>query len=244
VGKYMVPAIRFDKKDCIDMPPITFEERMVPMTPEQKKAYDNLKRDWLHKSDDNKLVRADTAAIRLNKVLQVAGGSVISDSGVMYLDVAPRVQTCIDLVNESNSKTIIFANYRAIVERLHDEMKKHFGCVLIHGDVSAHERDRRFEAFRHDPKVQVLVAHPATTSHGLTLVEASTTIWFGPQVKNEIYDQANQRTDRPGQKHHMRIINLYGCREEELVYRSTREATKNQGDLLELKKLLLVDDIS
>jgi SNF2 family DNA or RNA helicase len=242
LAKLMTPAVRFDKKDCLDMPPITMEDRRVNLTSMQTKVLKSLKDDWLHEESDGSKVVAQTAAVRIGKVLQVCQGRVIGDSGVINVGADERIAACKDLISESLSKTIIFAGFRASVEYLYEELSKHYGCVVVHGDVSQGDRAAAFKAFDNDPDVKVLIAHPATTSHGLTLVAASTTIWYGPYQKFEVYDQANQRTDRPGQKHHMRIINLYSTREELLTFQAARKAISSQDAALELKRLVMVSE--
>jgi SNF2 family DNA or RNA helicase len=237
VAKYMTPSIRFDKKDCLDMPPVTFEVRKVPLTKEQTEAIKDLRTQWVFEAKGDRVV-ADRAAVRLSKVLQIGQGCVIGDAGVIELDVGPRIQTVLDLIAESESKTIVFASFRASLERLEKELSKHYGVGVVHGDVSSSERSKVFDAFKTDPKCRVLLAHPATTSHGLTLTSASTTIWFGPYQKFEAFEQANERMNRPGQKHDMRIIGLEGMTEEKLVFNAARKAGDTQADLMELKRLL------
>lgn len=242
VSKYMTPAIRFDKKDCIDMPPITYENRKVALTAEQIKAIKDLRDEWVFEKNGER-VMADRAATRLSKLLQVGQGTVIGDNSTLTLDLAPRLATMFDIIAESESKTIVFASFRAAIERIDVELQKVLGKggnVTVHGDVSSSDRTKAFDAFKNDPKCKVLLAHPATTSHGLTLTSASTTIWFGPYNKFEAYQQANERMNRPGQRHDMRIINLYGMPEELLVYQAARKSDDAQTLLMELKKLLEV----
>ena len=50
--------------------------------------------------------------------------------------------------------------------------------------------------FRIEKNPHVLIAHPATMAHGLTLTAASTVVWYGPVTSNEQYIQANGRIER------------------------------------------------
>ena len=69
---------------------------------------------------------------------------------------------------------------------------------LIDGSVPAHKRKdivQRFQA----GQIQVLFAHPQSTSHGLTLTRATTAIWCSPTYSAEQFQQFNRRIHRAGQ---------------------------------------------
>jgi SNF2-related domain/Helicase conserved C-terminal domain len=256
VAKYLTPAIRFDKEDCLDLPPITYIDRKVSMTSAQLKAIADLKKEWVHDTKtlsaagkvSNQRVIAVNAAARLGKILQVCQGVVIGETGVVSIPALPRLQACIDIIDESGGvgelkgKTIIFASFKASVEYLKTELGKIFPVETVTGDTSASDRARIFADFARTGDVRVLIAHPATVAHGLTITAASTIIWYGPTVKREYYQQGNERISRPGQTENMRIVNMHGCREEEIIIKANHDAELSQDMLLELKKLLALDE--
>ena len=58
-------------------------------------------------------------------------------------------------------------------------------------------------------KIKVMVAHPASTGHGLNLQKGGhTLIWFGNTWSLELYMQFNARLYRQGQTKPVRIIHL------------------------------------
>ena len=71
-------------------------------------------------------------------------------------------------------------------------------------------------------------------SHGLTLTAASTVIWFAPVTSNEVYQQANARITRPGQKHNQLIVNIEGSLVERKVYTRLKAKQSMQGALLDI----------
>jgi SNF2 family DNA or RNA helicase len=83
------------------------------------------------------------------------------------------------------------------------------------------------------------VAVPDVMAHGLTLTAASTVVWFTPHSRAEIYQQANGRVDRPGQKHPMEIINLYGSSEEKKVYEQLHLMIDSQQSNVDMYKELI-----
>jgi SNF2 family DNA or RNA helicase len=113
------------------------------------------------------------------------------------------------------------------------ELSKDFTVEVIHGGVKKDERDRIFGAFQKGKDPKVIVAQPAAMSHGLTLTSASTIVWYSCVTSNEVFEQANGRINRPGQKMNNFIIMLEGTPVEKRIYSRLRNKQKMQGALLD-----------
>jgi superfamily II DNA or RNA helicase len=78
------PAIRFAKKDCLDLPPVVVETRDVEMTPQQAKYYNMLKTQ-LTVQTAGETISAVNAGVAVNKLLQISciayNTPVLTDSG-------------------------------------------------------------------------------------------------------------------------------------------------------------------
>ena len=78
------PAIRFAKKDCLDLPPVLKTTREVPLTPMQKKYYDKIKNDMLVIAAGQTISAVNKAAV-VNKLLQISciayNTPVLTDAG-------------------------------------------------------------------------------------------------------------------------------------------------------------------
>ena len=107
---------------------------------------------------------------------------------------------------------------------------------MIYGEVGKSERDRILAAFQKSTHPQVLVAQPGTMSHGLTLTAASVIVWFAPITSAEIYEQANARITRPGQRHSQLIIRIQGSPLEARMYNRLHHKLSMQGTLLAMFK--------
>ena len=60
-----------------------------------------------------------------------------------------------------------------------------------------------------DGKIDVLLAHPASTAYGLNMQQGGhVIIWFGTGWNLEYYQQANARLYRQGQKYPVTVVNL------------------------------------
>ena len=126
-----------------------------------------------------------------------------------------------------------FVPYIASVHMVADELRKDFSVEVIYGDVKKSERDRIFKAFQSSSEPKVLVAQPAAMSHGLTLTAASTIVWYSCVTSNDVFEQANGRINRPGQKMNNFIIMLEGTPVERRIYKRLQNKQKLQGALLD-----------
>ena len=117
---------------------------------------------------------------------------------------------------------------------LERELKKNWTVGVVNGAVSASKRNEIFHNFQNAKDPHVLVAHPATMAHGLTLTAASTVVWYGPVTSNEQYVQANGRIERIGKKHVSNVVHIEGTEVEYRMYERLKNKQKLQGLLLDL----------
>jgi SNF2 family DNA or RNA helicase len=183
-------------------------------------------------------INAVNEGVKLSKLLQICSGfAYTSTSGALKLDASHRMKVLEEIIEETDQKVIVFVPFKAGVDIVHSELtKKGHAAEKVYGDTTKTERDRIFNLFSNSVNPRVLVAHPGTMSHGLTLVSANTIVWYSPTNSYETYDQANARIARPGQKHHTHIINIESSKVEERVFKRLQTKQKVQGTLLELFK--------
>jgi SNF2 family DNA or RNA helicase len=98
------------------------------------------------------------------------------------------------------------------------------------------ERNETLADFMAKDKPRVLIAHPRTMAHGLTLTAATTVIWYAPIDSTELYLQANKRIDRPGQTKATTVVQLTSTPVEREIYRRLEHNEALQGSLLALAK--------
>lgn len=234
VHKLMQPSVRFTRDECYDLPPCQYVEVPVTLTPEQSKLFKQVAQECAAEVASG-TIKAVNEADRLNKLVQIATGFAYdTQRNTVHFDVTPRLDALMELIEESASKVIVFTPYKASLKMLADAVAKRYTFGVISGDVSPGERELVFTAFRNSPDPHVIVAHPECMSHGLTLTEASTIVWYGPPPSLEIYEQANARITRPGQRHSQLIAKLSATPVERAIYARYDNRAKTQGLLLEL----------
>jgi len=235
VHRVLQPAIRFEKKDCLDLPPVTHVERDAPLTPQQSAYYKHLL-DKLRFESDGESVTAVNAASKINKLLQVSGGAVYTDAGdVLEFDVSSRLNVVKEVIDETSNKVLLFVPFTHTIDLVSAFLDKHkISHAVIDGRVSVNKRGVIVDNFQNKKDPKVLVLQPQAAAHGLTLTAADTVIWYAPVTSVETYLQANARIDRPGQKNAMTVVHIQGSPVEDRLYKLLRGNIRNHKKLVEL----------
>ena len=234
VMKAMQPQVRFVRAECFDLPETTYSTRQVPLDPRAAGAYKKMCDD-LAVQIREKQVTAANEGVKLSKLMQIAAGFVYDEHGkAQYVGGLDRLREIFRLVEQSSHKVIVFAPFRFYVDLLGKALGRKYSTAIIHGDVPKKDRDVIFQDFQKSATPRVLVAHPQTMAHGLTLTAADTIIWAAPTTSLEIYQQANARITRSGQKHQTYIVHVQGSQVERHVYSRLQRKAKIQGALLDM----------
>jgi SNF2 family DNA or RNA helicase len=236
VRQAMQPAVRFSREDCIDLPPTTFVTRQTTLTDDQTKAFNDMLRKLKAEHDGGQILAVNEAA-KINKLVQILCGVAYQKNGEdIMIPAKPRVELVREIIEEAGAKVIVFVPLTGALEALAAELRKDFTVEVIRGDVARTERDRILGAFQKSTDPRVLVANPATMSHGLNLTASDTIIWFAPISSNETYQQACARIVRPGQKRATLIVNIEATALERKMYDRLQHKAKMQDVLLDLLK--------
>jgi SNF2 family DNA or RNA helicase len=240
VHKLLQPAIRFEKEQCLDLPPLTYVDREAPLTPQQMKYYNLLKKE-MSMMAAGESVTSVNAATNLNKLLQISGGAVYSDNKeVVEFDVKNRLQVVLEAIEETTNKVLVFVPYTHTIELLYEFLtKKKIPSAIISGKVSVNKRSDIITAFQKETNPRVLIIQPQAASHGLTLTAADTIIWYAPVTSVETYLQANARIDRPGQKNNMTVIHIKGSEVENKLYTMLQSNIDHHNKIVDLYREVL-----
>jgi SNF2 family DNA or RNA helicase len=229
------PAIRFEKKDCLQLPPVTCVEREVEMETQQAKYYKEIKNQMLmHVA--GKQITAANSGVLMSKLLQIASGTVYSDDGnVIDFRAKNRLLETLYTIQECEQKVIVFATYKHTIAQITSFLTSHgVPCEAIHGDVPPDDRTRIINSFQREPTLKALVLQPKVAAHGITLTAASVVVWFNPVSSLETWRQANDRINRLGQTNKMTVVKLIGAPIERRVYQILERRDADQTELLKL----------
>lgn len=244
VHTVLQPAIRFEKNQCLDLPDVTFVERDAPLTSQQTKYYDLLKK-LMTMSAGGEQVTAVNAATNINKLLQISGGAVYTDTGeVVEFDVSNRLKVIQEVIEEASHKVLVFVPFTHTIELLNAYLTKAgITCGVINGQVPVNKRHEIIDDFQKTDNTRVLIIQPQAASHGLTLTAANVVIWYAPVTSVETYLQANARINRPGQKNPMTVVHIRGSEVEARLYKMLNTNIDNHAKIIDLYRQEIENNI-
>jgi len=239
VKHVLQPAVRYTRDECFDLPETIIQTRQVELTAEQKKHYAQMLRHFVTEMTMERktggTITAVNEAVKIQKLVQIACGVAYGDDGQnIVIDCSPRINLVKEVIEEAGEKVILFVPLTGTLHLLEKELSKHWSVGVVNGEVSTTQRNKIFHDFQHQQDPRVLIAHPGTMAHGLTLTSASTIIWYGPINSNEVYVQANGRIERIGKRNVSNVIHIEATDLEHKMYERLRNKQKLQGLLLDL----------
>lgn len=231
----MQPAVRFTLDDILELPEVVERTVDIEMGPKQAKIYKAMK-DNAYAAIAAKEITAMNAGAVLNKLLQISAGWVYAkERQVVALDNEDRLQALVDTIESTERKVIVFVPFVHALNGIEERLKKEgIDCATVSGETPRGDRDQLFNIFQNTGKLRVLVAHPQCMAHGVTLTAADTIIWFAPTTSLEIFEQANARIRRVGQKHKQLVLMFQSTDAEKRMYSRLRSKQKVQNTLLEM----------
>lgn len=234
------PAIRFTKDECLDLPEMTYVMRDIPLTPQQKKYYEEIRKQMLTIAAGEEITAVNAAA-SMNKLLQLSCGAVYSDTGdVVAFDAKNRMTALLEVIEEASQKVIVFVPFRHAIDIIVEELRANsIPCEAITGSVSASKRTEIFNKFQQQKDPRVLVIQPQAAAHGVTLHAANVVVWWGPITSIETYLQANARVHRAGQHHPCTVVHLQGSPVEKRIYKMLSQKLDVHTKIIDLYRNFL-----
>ena len=111
-------STRILKSECLDLPEKMYTKRNVVMTPEQLKAYVEMKKSALSFLENNKMMTAATVLTQLIRLHQITCGHVKTDEGEVISLKNNRIQELLNVLEETGGKVIIWAVYRHDIQAI------------------------------------------------------------------------------------------------------------------------------
>lgn len=196
-------CVSMKAEDYLTLP--DYMENVVPvaLNPKAEKAYRVLEREMLLEVDDQ-TITAGTAAVLNGKLLQLCSGAVYdSDGGVVDIH-ACKIEAFMELVEQLRGEhALVFYWFQHERDRLVAALAQTGLRVRVY-------RGAEDEQAWNAGEVDVLLAHPVSCGYGLNLQAGGHhAVWFGyPNWALEVYQQANRRLHRQGQKYPVIVHHL------------------------------------
>lgn len=237
-------CLSMSKEDWLDLPERTYNTIPVQLDSKARKLYDQFKRDKIlplvheHEKlavaqgmDYDTAVVGDMAAQVSGKLLQMANGAVYNDDGEIFHIHDAKLDMLAEIADTSAGQPIlVFYNYKHDLKRLQERFPD---AVKMDGEdvISAWNRG----------EIPMLLCQPASAGHGLNLQDGGHIIvWFGLTWSLELYQQANDRLHRMGQRSAVIVHHLVAedTIDEKVMAALTAKDATQKGLLDALKQYL------
>ena len=198
------------KEDCLDLPPKNFIKRYVTLTPDQKKVYEQMKKQAVAHLN-GKVTSTMTVLTQLMRLHQITCGHFTADDGSTQSVENNRLKELMSILEETEGKAIIWANYQLSVGEIIQKIIKEYGedsYVHYYGLTSQEDRQDFIRKFQNNPKCRFLIGTPQTGGYGITLTQANTVIYYSNGYDLEKRLQSEDRAHRIGQKKNVTYIDL------------------------------------
>ena len=186
-------CVSMKAEDYLELPDITYSIVPVELDAKARKNYKTLERDMLLPVDDTEITVAGAAALS-NKLLQLANGALYDENK----EVHPVHDAKLDALEElmeglQGQPALVFYSFKHDIDRIVDRLGKKYKVRVYKDSKDADDWNAG--------KLDVLLAHPASTAYGLNLQAGGhNVVWFGLNWSLELYQQANARLYRQGQE--------------------------------------------
>lgn len=199
-------CLSMQAKDYLQLPTIMTNTVKIEMSPSKMAEYQKFEKDKVLEFADEHVgepsnVLANSAAGLMNKLSQFANGAIYDDDHNVHEIHNEKLDRLAEIVEAANGDSIlVFYQYRHDIARIQKKLKSY------HVEVYANEKQLKdWNA----GKIDVLLAHPASTAYGLNMQQGGHYIvWFGTGWNLELYQQANARLHRQGQEHPVVVYRL------------------------------------
>ena len=203
-------SYRVLKDDCLDLPSKTFMKRIIQLSPEQKRLYQQMKSMALAELN-GKMLTTFNAVTQIMRLQQITCGHFKADDDSIQEIKNNRITELMNVLEEVEGKAVIWAHWRHDIATIVREIEKEYpGSVMTYyGDTTTEDRQKAIRAMQ-DPesKIRFLVGTPQTGGYGITLTGASTMIYYSNGYDLEKRQQSEARIDRIGQKKPMTYIDI------------------------------------
>lgn len=190
-----------------DLPEKYYRSVTLDMERDQKRHYNQMKRELKVVLDEGTALRAHDVLSQLTRLRQLALDPRLLDLKA----VGSKTKFILELVEayciEGGRKLVVFSCFETYIELLSSEVE--VPHVVVTGKIKkVEERARLVEEFQKDPSCKLFLGTVQSAGEGLTLTAAADVVfpdrWWTPSVMI----QAEDRLCRIGQKNAVQIIKL------------------------------------
>lgn len=194
-------AYRVTKAECLTLPEILEEVRIVELEPKAMKLYSDLDKESYVQIEGSKLsvVNGFTKQLRLS---QITGGHLANDKGndnVVSTAKLNAFSDIVDLAIAKGKKLVVMARFIPELNDIQELLeKKRIEYSIVRGGIK--KRDDEIRKFQENEECKVFVGQIAAASLGITLTAATMMIFYSLDYSMSNFEQAKARIHRVSQQ--------------------------------------------
>lgn len=217
-------CISMKAEDYLELPDIIYDDVPIDLDTKSKKQYEELEKKMVLSLGTTEIDVASAAALS-GKLLQLSNGAIYDENRKVHEVHDCKIERFVELIEQLNGKpALVFYNFKHDLERIKKVLAKSKLKVV---ELKTPEDEKEWNK----GNIDILLAHPASAAYGLNLQDGGNhVVWFGLNWSLELYQQANKRLHRQGQKEKVIIHHLItkGTRDEDVM-----RAIENKGNIQE-----------
>jgi SNF2 family DNA or RNA helicase len=213
----------------LNLPPKLYQRLVFELAPEQRRVYDQLRKEYMVELDNGVLITAALAMVRVLRLQQVACGYLPNPDDpegepiLVPKGENPRLAAFTDWLEDIGpQQAIVWCRFTRDV----DLITRVLGpprCVRYDGEVNEKEKIKALDLFM-SGKRQICVAKAASMGMGLTLVNSAISFYYSNTFSLLERLQSEDRQHRPGQHNPVTYVDLVAEKTvDEKILRSLRE---------------------
>ena len=218
-------CVSMKAEDYLELPDVVDNVIHVDLDDKARKQYEELEKQMILEINNLEEITVANAAALSNKLLQLSNGAVYDEKRDVHEIHNCKIERFTELVDELNGKSaLVFYSFKHDLIRIKKALEK---SKLRIRELATTQDEKDWN----NGKIDILLAHPASAAYGLNLQDGGNhVIWFGLNWSLELYQQANKRLHRQGQKEKVIIHHLVceNTRDEDVM-----KALQSKGDVQE-----------
>lgn len=227
-------CLSMQAKDYLLLPDMITVDVPVTLPPKLMKSYRDFERDKvLDFCKAGEEITASSAAALMNKLSQFANGAIYDEDHNVHPIHTEKADRLSEIAEGANgSGVLVFYQFKHDIPRIHEALKGY--------RVEEYQGARQLSDWNAG-KINILLAHPASTAYGLNMQQGGHYIvWYGTGWDLELYQQANARLHRQGQRHPVTVYRLVASGTvDEMAVRALEGKKSKQQSLMDSLNYLL-----
>jgi len=252
-------SIRFTKDEALDLPPKTFQNRVVEMTAIQTEYYNTVLAQEIIKLENMERVTAQNILVMIMRLQQITSG-FLQPKTMLGINAEiksingpnPKMQELEEIFEElGDAAVVIWSRFRYDIDQITKLLtKNHISWVKYIGGMNDKDKEEAERMFVQG-EAQVFVSVPQAGGFGMNLQRASYMIYYNNDYSLQNRLQSEDRAHRIGMGNKLVIIDIMaahpgGTMTIDMAVKAVLKGKKDIADIVtgDYKKFFYCKDIT